>query len=219
MKMILKNTKIKQKKKLKLNIGKYITKRHLFLFLIYFLIISIILGIIFYIYLNSNDKNMINNNIISYFTIKEKYNYQELLKTSILNNIKNILIIWTLGISIIGIVIILFILFIEGFSMGFTISGIFNTYKLKGLLGNICYLFPYKIIYIIILFLICFLSLSFSFNLIKTISYKNYHIDIKKAFTKYLKTLIIFILLSIICSLFEVFINPYMIKIFTLIEK
>lgn len=198
-----------KKEKIKIKI----TKKNFFLFLLIFIIISIILGILFYIYLNSKDKTLIKENIKVYFTIKDSYNYIKILKENIIQNTKSIFIIWILGISIIGIVLILFILFTEFFSIGFTITSIIDTYKAKSILAIISYLFPEKIIFAVIILIISFLSLNFSYKIIKLITNKEKNIE--HEFKKYIKVLLIFTLLGIILAIIKTFISPYMIKFFT----
>ena len=108
MKMKLKNS-TKLRKRFKLNIK--LSKRNIFIFLISFLAISFISGIIFYLNLNLNDKDVINKNINSYFILKDSYDYVSLFLKSNFNNIFNTGITWLLGISIIGIALFLFIFF------------------------------------------------------------------------------------------------------------
>ena len=69
MKMNLKNRNLK---KIKLKTIR-LTSKNLFLFLLSFSIVTIIIGIIFYYFLNESDKTLANNHIIEYFTIKESH--------------------------------------------------------------------------------------------------------------------------------------------------
>ena len=220
MKMILKNNEaIKRKINFKkINIKKYINNKNFIIFLLSFLILSIIIGILFYLYMNNDDKTYINNNITSYFTIKKSYDYLNLLKNSIINNIGNTTIIWLLGISIIGIPIIVFLFFSEAFSIGFSLSAIIGKYKLKGFIGIISYLFPSKILYILTLFLITYFALRFSIQIIRYLFFKK-DLDLRSYFKKYFKQLIIITILAITCSILDVFITPFMIKLFTFFIK
>ena len=172
-----------------------------------------IIGILFYLYLNSEDKQVINKSIEDYFILNKSYNYLNNLKNSILNNTGNNIIIWLLGISVIGIFIIIFIIFSETFSIGFTIASIMGKYKLKGILGIISYLLPSRIIYIFMLFIISYFAIRFSINLIKFLILKK-ELDLHSFLRRYVKILIICIIIGIVCSLLEVFINPFMIKLF-----
>lgn len=210
MKMNLKN-----KKKIDINI---FTKKNYLIFLISFFIVSIIIGIAFFLYLNMNDKNLIIENINNYFTIDVNYNYLSLLFDSLKNNLFNTIIIWVLGISIIGSVYNLNLYFFEGFSIGFTIMGILNAYKLKGIVGALLFLFPSKLIYMLLMFILTYFSIKFSYNMIENLFLKK-EISLQDKMKKYFKILLICVIISVVCSLLEVFVNPIMIKIFTFFLK
>ena len=210
MRMNLKNKSIK-----KLSIKKVkLSAKNLFIFLLSFSIITIIIGIIFYFLLSSKDKEVVNNSINSYFTIKDNYNYINLLKNSILDNTYDTFLIWILGISIIGVIASIFIYFCELFSIGFTIASIINTYNAKGLIGILCYLIPSKICYIIVLFLLTFFAIKISYKLIK-LCFTKEEINIKLEISKYFKVLIFSFIAMIAISMLTVFIDPLLIKLFT----
>ena len=223
MKMFLKNKNNKKKKKLKiLNfkidkevLKKIFTYKNLLIFLVSFLIINLIIGIIFYLHLNDSDKIIINSNITNYFKVNDSYNYLNIFKNSLINNIGNGLLIWLLGISVIGIIIVIFIYFSETFSIGFSIASIFGAYKTKGIIGLISYLFPSKLGYLIMLFIIIFHAIRFSSKIIRYLFLKH-DIDLRIEFKKYIKILIIIILIGLTISLFETFLNPLMNRFFNL---
>lgn len=206
---------LKNKKKLAKNL---FTKKNYFIFLSSFFIVSIIIGIFFFLYLNSNDKNNMIANINNYFTINNNYNYLNLLLDSLKSNLFNTILIWILGISVLGSLYNLNILFLEGFSIGFIITSIFKAYKFKGLIGSFCFLFPSKIVYVILIFILTYFSTKFSFNIIENLFLKK-EVSLIEKMQKYIKILFISLVLSIICSLFEVFISPIMIKLFTFFIK
>ena len=200
------------------NIKKLFTYKNLFIFLLSFLVVNIIIGIIFYFFINNLDKQIIKDNVIKYFTINKEYNFLLLFKDNLINNLFNLIIIWLLGISVIGIVIIIFLFFSETFSLGFTMSAIMREYGIKGLIGNICYLFPAKIIYLIAIFLTTFFAIRFSYQIISYLFLKKDN-DLQGQMKKYLKMLIIILLLGIVVSILETFIVPFMIKLFTFFIK
>lgn len=213
MKMRLKNS-TKRFKKYKINIK--LTKKNIFIFLISFLIISFICGIIFYLYLNNSDKDIINKNISNYFVLKDSYNYVNLFFKSSFNNIINSSIIWLLGISVIGIVVVLFIFFSSFFSLGFSMSAIIGLYGAKGIGGLLCYLLFSRCLFLINIFILTFFSINISIKIFKICFLKD-EINIKEEIKKYYKILILSLCISIICSILEIFVDPFMIKLFNLI--
>lgn len=210
MKMNLKNKKVKTIKFKKVKL----TSKNLFTFLISFSIVTLILGIVFFYFLNTEDKQTVTSNIETYFQIKENYNYLKLLKDNLLENTFNVFIIWILGISIIGLVVTIFIYFCQIFSLGFTIGCIFYNYKIKGIIATICYIFPSKIIYIITLFLLTFFAIKISYKLIK-VCFTKEEINIKTEIEKYFKVLLFSFITMLFITLTKVFIDPLLIKLFT----
>lgn len=215
MKMNLKNKELKNKAFNKLKIKKIkFTSKNLFAFLVSFSVVAFILGIVFYYFLNETDKNLAINNISNYFTIKENYDYLNLIKNSFMENTFNTFLIWILGISVIGVLATVFIYFCEIFSLGFIIASIFGKYSIKGILGTIAYVFPSKICYVVVLFLLTFFAIKISYKLIK-LCFSKEEIPIKEEIRKYFKILLFSFIAMIVITLLEVFIDPFLIKIFT----
>lgn len=213
MKMKLKN----KEKKIKLNItnilNNKLTTKNLIIFLISFFIISFIIGAIFYNYLSLNDKELIKNNINSYFTLENSFDYLNNFKETLITTIFNVIKIWILGISVIGIIIVIFLYFTEGFSTGFTFFAIFKAYKLKGILGSVLYLFPSRIVYLFLFFVLCVFSIRISYKIIIYLFFSK-DIDLHKEIKKYFKVLIFSLILSIFYTSLDTFITPYIIKLF-----
>lgn len=210
MKMNLKN---KSLRKIKISRIK-LTSKNLFIFLISFSIIALIVGMLFYYFLNTGDKDLAQSSVTNIFGIKESYDYLNLLKTRLLQNSFSTFLIWILGISVIGVIATLFIYFCEVFSIGFTIASIFGEYGVKGILASFCYLIPSKICYLVIVFLLTFFAIKISYKIIK-LCFTNEDVRIKEEIRKYFKVLLFSFIAMIAISLMEVFIDPFLIKLFT----
>lgn len=198
----------------KFNIRFKFNSKNLFIFLVSFSILSFIIGILFYFLVSSDDKSSINSVVINNFKIKSSYNYLLILKNSLLSNTYNIFLIWVLGISVIGIIGVLFIYFCELFSLGFTTSAMFYTYKGRGILAFLCYAFPSKIIYVILLFLITYFAIKISYKVFR-LCFTNDDINIKLEIKKYFKVLLFVWILVVCVSILSVFVDPIFIKLFT----
>lgn len=88
-------------------------------------LIGIILGVVFINNINDTQKTEIGQYINEFITsLKENYeiNKGELLKTSLLENLKLVLGMWFIGSTVIGIPIVLGIVIYRGFCIGYTIS-------------------------------------------------------------------------------------------------
>lgn len=207
------NLKNKHLKKIKLNKVKF-TSKNLFIFLISLSIVTIILGVIFYFLLSSSDKTSVDAVTKDYFTIKSNFDYLSILKENILENGYNTFLIWTLGISVIGVLATIFIYFCELFSIGFTIASIINIYSGKGIVASIFYLIPTKICYITVLFLLTFFAIKISYKLI-LLCFTKQEVNIKNEIRKYFKILLFSFIAMIAISMLNAFLDPILINLFT----
>lgn len=183
-------------------------------------LIAIIFGSLFSVILNESDKNLVNEYISNFFENikKNNLNYIMALKNGSISSLSYILIVWLLGISIIGMPIVLFMYFSKFFVIGFSISSIIKGYGIKGCLLSFAYIFPHQIIYIIAYTMLSIYSIKMSIKLISTIIKKD-KIDFKPIINKYLFVLLLSIITSLLALLFEVFVTPKFINLLLLLVK
>ena len=143
------------------------------LFLVIIVIIGILTGSFFSVILNQNDKQLVIDNITNYIENINKINNLEILKNTFIVNILVIFGIWILGISVIGLFIVIILLFWKSFTLSFTVSSFILTYNLKGLLLSFIYIFPHLIINMLIYLYIGSYALKFSILIIKCIFHKS----------------------------------------------
>lgn len=183
-------------------------------------VIAIIFGSLFSVMLNESDKNLTLEYINNFFeNIKNNnLNYILALKNGSISSLGFILIVWLLGVSIIGMPIVLFMYFSKFFVIGFSISSIIKGYGLKGCLLSFAYIFPHHIIYIIVYTILTVYSIKMSIKLISTIIKKD-KIDFKPIINKYLLVLLLSVIIDVLTLLFEVFITPKFINLILLLVK
>lgn len=189
--------------------------KKIIIFLIVLGVIALVSGSIFNIMLNNTDKQLIIdyiNNFISNIS-NNQLNYTSALKNGLISSISFIVIIWLLGMSVIGIPIILFMYFCKIFILGFSISSIISIYKLKGCLISFSYVFPHHIINLIMYTVLVLSALKVSSNILYA-ALKKDNVNFKTILHKYLYIFIISLVTVIIMTLFEVYITPRFIKIF-----
>lgn len=179
-------------------------------FIIIFIVtlLAFIIGILLVSIESKDNKELITTSLTAFFNnIKEnKLNTQTLLYKSITNNLIINIIVWLLGISIIGLPIVLIILGFKSLTIGFTISSILYTYKLNGLIKVIIYIIP-NIINLFVLFVLTYYSINFSLMLFNYLFRKKEY-NKKLIVNRYLKLLILSLLISILTSVIETFILP-----------
>ena len=187
--------------------------KQLFVFYVILLITGIIAGSLFVTILKQEDIMLINNHLNNFLNNIEsnKIDYLNAMKSNLIINVSLILIIWLLGISIIGLPIIIIIYFSKLFITGFTVSSIIATFKFKGLIFSILYIVPSQIILILILILLMIFSSSFSCKLSYSI-FKRKTFDFKRIMNKYFKILLISLITAIITSLYDSYLLPIILK-------
>ena len=193
------------------NILKYDKKIMLFLNVI--AVIGIISGSIFVIIINKNDKKTMIESITNLFNkIKnDNFEFVSIFKNTFLNNFITAFIIWIIGISVIGIVITILLVFYKCFILSFTISSIIYTYSFKGIILSIIYIFPHMVINILAFLYISSYSIKLTIILIKTIL-KRENLNFKLFFNNYLKILLVSVIILIFSSIYESIVMPYILK-------
>ena len=188
-------------------INKVKQNKLLFILLI-IIILFTILGILFPALINSENKTLIKDSIESFMKAidKNNINYISAFISSITNNIIVTILIWILGISIIGIPIILISIAFKSFLTGFSITSIFITYGIKGTLIAIIYTLP-NIINLLGSFLLGYYAISFSIMIYKSV-FKKETRNWQPIVKRYLKIGIFFIIFSIAVSILESYLIP-----------
>ncbi len=200
--------KIMDKLKVKVKLDKKIL-----LFLLILLIIGITVGSIFVTILNQSDKSLVSEHLNDFLNNVEenKLDFSLALKNNLINNVLYVLIIWLLGISVIGLPIIIFMFFSKTFILGFSLGAIISTFKTKGILFGLIYTFPGQVISLLFLILLVMYSMSFSFKMIYLI-FKKKTLDFKIVMNKYFKILFIVLIIIILMSLYDTYLMPRLIK-------
>lgn len=167
--------------------------------------VSILLGILFPAILSDSNKTLIKTNITDFMDAinKDNINYLSGLITSITNNLLVTIIIWILGLSFIGIPFLLIILFFKGFLAGFSLTSIFLTYGIKGILSAIIYSLP-NFLNVLGYLLLIYYAISFSLAIYQNL-FKKKMITWSPYVKRYGKIGITFIIFAIIISLIETF--------------
>lgn len=191
---------------------KKICKNKLLLFLVIITFISFLFGVFFIAIISKDNQELVRNTINSYFlNINEgKFQYLKNLWSILFSNLFLILFIWIMGISIIGIIIGLLLLIYKSFLVGFSFTSILYTYGFKGIISSVIYILP-ELFNLFVVFLLTYYSISFSMLLFKCLFKKK---DYNRMFVKrYLKLLIVCILLIVVSSLISTFIIPNVLRI------
>ena len=179
------------------------------------------MGLLFANILSNDDQTLVFNKLTTYFNnLKNDVPilYMNNLLSSIKNNLIYLIIIWFLGLSIIGLLLNNFILFFKSFILGFSIGSIINIYLYNGIILSIIYIFPSLIINLIIYLIMIYYANNFSLQLFNLI-FKKKDYALRYSIKKYSKVLIFCAVILIISSLLETFLTPFLIKLFSFLIK
>ena len=160
------------------------------LFLLGIALIGFIFETIFITIISNSDKTMVKDYVGSFIDNirNNKINYTDNFVNILISNFSFIIVVWLLGMSVIGVPINVFYYFINFFILGFSVVSFILTYK-------------------IIFTLIVYYSINFSLTLIFAITKKK-SINFKQIINKYLKVLIFSSIILLLTSLYEGYIIP-----------
>lgn len=208
----MKNT-MKKEKKNNINLRNLIfPNKKINFFVITVLLLGVLSGAIFLMMSNESDKSSVIVQIKEFFTniSNSSINNGLAIKNSLIINYIFVGLIWFLGLSMVGVIINIFLTYLKGFLVGFSIASIFLTYKIKGILACVLYVFFGQLFHIIAIIMLSIYSIMFALNLLKIIVVKNGNNRIM--LKKYLVILIFSIIISFLSSLLEVYIFPNILK-------
>ena len=202
-------------KKLSNGISNILPNKKTNLFVMFVIILGIISGSIFLMVINENDKSTVINQITTFMKNINDNNINNFnaLKSAIIENLIFIILVWILGMSIIGVIFNIFFIYMKGFMIGFSISSFILTYKYKGIIASIIYAFPTSVINIIVALILGSYSIIFTINLWKVIFMKDKNYNTGRFFKKYLLILGITTILVMLSSVTESYLVPSIFKV------
>ena len=197
------------------NINKHI-QENFWLYIISILCVftGIILGIYSVKYMGQIEQNDLINYLMNFIDPSNTngISYKLIFFQSIKNNLPVIIFLWFLGLTIVGIPIIIFIDLLKGFTVGFTFSFMISSLGKNGIAIAILGVLPQNMIYLPCIIFASVLSMEFSIMLIKDKFNKQWTSSISSRIIYYS---VIFIVLSaflFIGIIIESYVAPYFIK-------
>lgn len=133
------------------------------------------------------------------------------IRQSLYNNLKTMSLIWFLGLTVIGIPMILILLFFEGFTLGFTAGFLVQTKGLEGILLALSALTPPNIFFLPGLITAGVIGITFSVWLIKG-RHDFRRSGILQQFFAYSLSIGILCILVVIAGLLEAYCSPFLMK-------
>lgn len=185
--------------------------KSIYLSLLIALLISFIFGMLFITILSSTDKVTLKEYITNFFTSIKQGKIISLYKTLINNNL-GILITSILAFSVVLFPLVIVIIFYKGFTLAFTITSLIYTFKIKGIILAIVYVFPSLIFNLVFYFIMCYYSFKLSLILFNKVINKD-TTNINKFLKKYLVIILVCIAFVSLFSLYDTYLLPSLIKL------
>ena len=183
-------------------------------FIVTILILGVLSGSIFLMLSSDVDKANVVKQIETFFqnvSIGAIPNGMA-LKNSLIINYIFLFLIWTLGLSMIGIIVNIFLIYIKGFLVGFSVASIFLTFGYKGILGALLYTFPSQVLNVIVVMILGIYSIMFAKGLF-TVIFSKKTTKPRIILKRYLVILMFCIIVSFISSVLEVYLFPNILKL------
>jgi stage II sporulation protein M len=136
----------------------------------------------------------------------------DLFLQSFFHNSKFIGLMWILGISIIGLPVILILLFIKGMVVGFTVGFLVSQMGWQGFMLAFVSILPQNLIIIPVFILMAALSVIFSLRMIKKQFMKKYAQPIIPFFKRYIFALLVAVIFISAASGIEAYLSPWLMK-------
>jgi len=178
------------------------------------LLLGITLGATFASVVDINDKKLIIEKIELFISNinSNSIDIASTLKNSISINFIYLFFIWFFGMTIIGVILSVILLFLKGFIIGFSLASFIVTYSYKGLILSTIYLFLGQLLNILVICTITIYSITISHKLL-TIIVKN-RVTATRTFLKnYLIIFLLLLILSLISSVSECILLPAVIRL------
>lgn len=185
--------------------------KSIYVSLIIALLISFIFGMFFITILSSTDKVTLKEYITNFFASIKQGKIISLYNTLINNNL-GILITAILAFSVVLFPLVIVIIFYKGFTLAFTITSLIYTFKIKGIILAIVYVFPSLIFNLVFYFIMCYYSFKLSLILFNKVINKD-ATNINKFLKKYLVIILICIVFVSLFSLYDTYLLPSLIKL------
>jgi stage II sporulation protein M len=137
---------------------------------------------------------------------------QDMFVQSAAHNIKYIALIWILGISVIGLPVILILLFLKGVVVGFTVGFLVNQMGWSGFLLSFVSILPQNIFIVPVFIVIAAMAVSLSIKMTRRIFLKQSREPLKPFVYRYLYSFITAVLFLVAAGAIEAYLSPPLMK-------
>lgn len=137
---------------------------------------------------------------------------QVILLNSFINQGKSVIAVWFLGLTIIGMPLILGVVFLKGFSLGFTISFLIKERGVSGVLISLLSILPQNLIYIPLLIIWSVLGINFTFYITRGRLMSG--VPLSRGLIRYSLLMLASLAIALAGALIEAYLSPWFLSLF-----
>jgi stage II sporulation protein M len=186
----------------------------LYVYVAVLFITGVIFGVVIVQALTLEQKQELSRHLGNFFQMVDlglEWDKQHSFLQSFLLNLKWLALISLLGLSVIGLPFILFMDFLKGVLIGFTVGFMVGEYAWKGMLFALTSVVPQNLILIPTLIICSVTSIAFGLHLLKN-RFLRQHLNIPISFAKFIATTFSLSILLLVVSLYEALLSPMLMQ-------
>lgn len=198
---------------------KFRIKQHLkenrwqYTILILLLLLGIIIGHYQVVYLETGVRSNLRDMIDNYLRLQQAdlNSGFTILKSIFFNQAKTVLLIWFLGLTVIGWPLILANVLVRGLSLGFTISFLIREKAGAGIIMTLLSIVPQNLVYMPLIIFWSVMAMNFSIYLLR--GRDDARMSLGRSLIIYTSLLLICILIVLAGSLVEAYLSPWLLSL------
>ncbi len=159
-----------------------------------------------------NDLYLYLSRFFSQLSNEPMMSSSDLFQQSFMHYLKYIGLIWILGVSVIGLPIILILLFLKGVVIGFTVGFLVSQMGFKGFFLAFVSVLPQNLILLPTFLMIGVAAISFSLKMVRMHLTKSKSEPFVPLLARYSITMLVIIVLILFSSSVEAYISPFLMK-------
>lgn len=132
-----------------------------------------------------------------------------ILMAALVTQAKTVLAIWFLGLTVIGVPLILGVIFLRGYALGFTVGFLVHQKGGAGVVMSILSILPQNLVYIPLLIIWAVIAVNFSSYLVG----RNSGVSLSKTLINYSLLLAIFLVLFTAGAFIEAYLSPWFLSL------
>ncbi|WP_199425958.1 stage II sporulation protein M [Thermaerobacillus caldiproteolyticus] len=187
----------------------------IYLFIIVLFLMGVIFGAVVVNSLNFSQKQDLYYYLMQFFGQVSKGNLAsayDMFQQSYFHNLKYVGLMWVLGISIIGLPIILILLFLKGIVIGFTVGFLVNQMGWQGFVLSFVSVMPQNFIIIPAFIIMGVASVTFSLKMVRNQFMKRTHEPIFPMIMRYALVMVIISVSLLASASLEAYVSPVFMK-------